>query len=134
MLITILFALVTIVILKLFSYDRANDLMSCFLAGTGFIYVGFAISDGRTEHLAIEIAAAVVFLAVALIGRWYSIYLLGAGYIMHGIWDILHHWIIDTEVVHWYPDICLVYDVIIGLYIIGNHYIRMKKSLRFNKD
>jgi len=74
------------------------------------IYAGFALQDGRAHILAIEGLAALAFLAFALAGLVWSPWLIPAAYALHGVWDLLHHRRIPTEMPSWYPPMCAVYD------------------------
>ena len=41
------------------------------------------------------------------------------GYVLHGTWDLLHHERgIQTQIVGWYPPVCVVYDWIVGLAVL----------------
>jgi hypothetical protein len=96
--------------------DDARMMLGTLLAGIGFVYVGFAVSEGRVSAIVIQAISALVFLNLAQIGiREESNLLLGVGFIAHGIWDALHHehhgW---TRVRTYYPPFCAVADFVIG--------------------
>lgn len=80
------------------------------------IYAGFALQDGRAHILAIEGLVALAFLAFALAGLIWSPWLIPAAYVLHGVWDILHHRRITTATPSWYPPMCAVYD---GIFAAG---------------
>jgi hypothetical protein len=94
--------------------------LGCLLAGIGFVYVGFAIADGRRSALVVQIASAIVFLNVAYIGaQQKSSLLLGLGFLGHAVWDAIHHeGHGPTEVRTWYPPFCAVADLVIGLPVV----------------
>jgi hypothetical protein len=106
----------------LFASD-ANDarlMLGTLLAGIGFVYVGFAVSDGRVPAIVIQAIAALVFLNLAQIGiREESNLVLGLGFVAHGVWDALHHehhgW---TRVRTYYPPFCATADFVIGAAIL----------------
>jgi hypothetical protein len=103
------------------SADDARLILGALLAGIGFVYLGFAISDGRTSAIVVQAASALVFVWVAIIGiHAESNLLLGLGFIGHGAWDALHHeghgW---TKVRTWWPPFCAVADVLIGAAILS---------------
>ena len=88
--------------------DDARMMLGTLLAGIGFVYVGFAVSDGRVSAIVIQAISALGFLNVAQIGiREESNMLLGLGFVAHGVWDALHHehhgW---TSVRTYYPPFC----------------------------
>lgn len=89
-----------------------------FIAGA---YLGFAVADGTTRALVIEAAGIAVFVSLAAASLWFaSPWLLAAGYIAHGAWDVAHHpRAITTTVAGWYPPFCLVYDVLVGVFVVA---------------
>ena len=49
-------------------------------------------------------------LAFALLSLIYSPYLIAAGFVAHGLWDLLHHSRgVTTSVPGWYPRFCAMY-------------------------
>ncbi len=97
----------------------ALELLVILLAVIALIYLGFALMDGRKREIMIEISGIIFFLALAILGLWMSPNFLIAGYLAHGVWDIIHNpKIIQTEVVEWYKVLCLVYDWIIAVFIL----------------
>jgi len=102
------------------SADDARLCLGALLAGIGFVYVGFAIADGRTSAIVVQAASALVFLWVAIIGiREESSLLLGLGFLAHGAWDAFHHeghgW---ANVRTYYPPFCAVADIVIAAAIL----------------
>ena len=100
--------------------DDARMMLGTLLAGIGFVYVGFAVSDGRVSAIIVQAISALVFLNVAQIGiREESNLLLGLGFVAHGVWDALHHehhgW---TRVRTYYPPFCAMADFGIGAAIL----------------
>jgi hypothetical protein len=97
--------------------DTGRIYLGCLLAGIGFVYLGFAIADGRRSAIAVQIASVLVFLNVAYIGvQQESSLLLGLGFLGHAVWDAIHHeGHGPTEVRTWYPPFCAVADLVIGL-------------------
>lgn len=88
-----------------------------FIAGA---YLGFAVADGTTRALVVEAAGIAVFVSLAAAALWFaSPALLAGGYLAHGLWDVAHHPRgITTTVVGWYPPFCLVYDVLVGVFVV----------------
>jgi hypothetical protein len=89
------------------------------LAGIAAVYVGFAIADGRTRFLVMQVAGVLAFGALAVAGLSVHTGFLAAGYVLHGVWDLLHH---RTDVparrAPWYIPLCLAYDWIVGAYLL----------------
>jgi hypothetical protein len=100
--------------------DDARMMLGTLLAGIGFVYVGFAVSDGRKSAIVIQSISALVFLWAAQIGiREESNLVLGLGFVAHGVWDALHHehhgW---AEVRWYYPPFCAMADFAIAAAIL----------------
>jgi len=89
------------------------------LAGIAAVYVGFAIADGRTLFLVTQVAGVLAFGALTVAGLSVHTGFLVAGYVLHGVWDVLHH---RTDVpgrrAPWYIPLCLTYDWIVGAYLL----------------
>jgi len=88
---------------------------SLLLAAIAWIYVGFALQDGRASAVGLEGVVAFVFFAAALLGLVYTPYLIAVGFVAHALWDLLHHegaGGIGTSLPSWYPRFCAVYDIV----------------------
>lgn len=78
-------------------------------------YVLFAVMAASGRTLVIEIAVASGFLLLAIIGYKKSLWLVAIALAGHGVFDIVHHFLIENPgVPHWWPGFCLVFDVILG--------------------
>ncbi|WP_127532180.1 DUF6010 family protein [Paenibacillus kobensis] len=120
---------VTIVVLHFIPYRLRNELYGSLLVGIAGIYVGFAINDGRPSAVWIEGLAAIVFLVFTMTGRHLSVYWIGIGYMLHGLWDYAHDTIlVDTQVTSGYPSFCGIYDVIIGVYIVAAVFMKNRAA------
>ena len=87
----IVFSLLTISFLLMFPKQKTLELLVVILTIIASIYLGFALSDGRRKEIIIEISAMIFFIALAVLGMWISPYFLIAGYLLHGLWDIIHN-------------------------------------------
>jgi len=77
------------------------------------VYLGFAFSDGRVSIVILELSVATVFLVLALLGLWQAPVFIGAGLILHGLWDLAHRpHAISTKLPKWYPPFCAAYDFV----------------------
>jgi hypothetical protein len=82
------------------------------------LYVLFAVMGGSTDALLIEIAVAAVFIALALAGFKYSLWLVAAALAGHGILDVFHGQLIaNPGVPAWWPAFCATYDVVAAGYL-----------------
>lgn len=114
----IVLALLTISFLLMLPERNILDMLVILLTAIASIYLGFALSEGRKKEIIIEISAMFVFIAIAILGLWISPYFLIAGYLMHGLWDIVHNpGMIRTEVVEWYKVLCMSYDLVMAIFI-----------------
>ena len=72
--------------------------------------------SGRT--LEMEIAAATVFLLLAVVGFKTSSWLVVAALAGHGVFDFVHHFFIENPgVPHWWPGFCLAFDVTLAVWL-----------------
>ena len=97
------------------------------LSGIGFLYVGFTWSD--TRALIINGAQAVFFLLIAWYGMKKGLYILGAGYFLHGTWDLVYNLFQDSNLIPPHYDLfCLSIDFTIGFYLLVIGYRNGKGS------
>ncbi len=115
----ILLAILTIRGFVLFASPIPVQLFTLFLAYTACVYLGAALSDSRVRWISIEFLLSTVFYVFAVLGLIYSPVWVAIGFILHGVWDMLHHpRLIKTKVVRWFPPLCAVFDWIVGIYIL----------------
>ena len=78
------------------------------------VYVGFAVADGRSRVIAVEVAvtsAFVLLAAIAVVGSpWLSVVALAA----HGLKDLWQHRTQFVANTRWWPPFCLVVDLVAG--------------------
>ena len=81
-------------------------------------YVLFAVVGQSTHALVIEAVVGTVFLAAALVGFKYSLWLVAAALAAHGILDAFHGQLIaNPGVPVWWPAFCLAYDGVAAGYL-----------------
>src|SRR3954471_7037415 len=87
----------------------------------GAVYFGFAIARGTVPALLLEFLVSGVFLAVGAVALWADAPLvLAAGYAAHALWDAAHHpRAVTTPVRRWYPPFCIVFDVMVAVFIVA---------------
>jgi hypothetical protein len=81
------------------------------LVAIAFIYIGFAVGDGRPKVLAVESGVATVFVVVAAAAVTGSPWLLVAGLVGHGAKDLWQHRTRFVANTRWWPPFCLVVDL-----------------------
>ena len=93
--------------------DRERVFYPTVLIVTASYYVLFAVMAASGRTLVIEIAVASGFLLLATIGYKRSLWLVAVALVGHGVFDIVHHLLIENPgVPHWWPSFCMVIDVI----------------------
>ena len=75
----------------------------------------FAVIGGSGRTLVVEILAASGFLVLGVIGFKANPWLVAAATAGHGIFDFIHHFVINNPgVPTWWPGFCLAFDVAFG--------------------
>ena len=83
------------------------------------IYVGFALfatgGDCASPEVAVEALGLALFGGLAAVGAArYSRVVVGAGWLLHGLWDVALHEFLQPGghlAPHWYPGFCVGFDV-----------------------
>src|SRR5690349_17691954 len=88
---------------------------STVLIVTASYYVLFAILGGSTRSLVSETVVASGFLVVAVVAFRSNLWLVPAGMVGHGVFDLFHHLLIHNPgLPNWWPGFCLAFDVVFG--------------------
>jgi len=81
-------------------------------------YVLFAAAGASTRTLMVEIAVASGFLLIAVVGYKKSFWLVPAALVAHGVFDLVHHFLIlNPGVPRWWPGFCMAFDVVLGIWL-----------------
>ncbi|MFV8325257.1 DUF6010 family protein [Flavobacterium sp. ZS1P14] len=87
------------------------------LSAIGFLYVGFTWSS--IPALIITAVQAFFFLLIAYYGIKKNMYFLAAGYIIHGLWDIIYTMLNGSDLIPPHYDLfCSSFDFIVGIYLL----------------
>jgi hypothetical protein len=89
------------------------------LVGIAFIYIGFAVADGRARVIAVESGVTFGFVLVAAAAVTGSPWLLVAGLAGHGIKDLWQHRTHFVANTRWWPPFCMVVDWVVAAVIAG---------------
>lgn len=104
---------------KFTRFDEDRSFYSTVLVIIASYYVLFAILGGSGHALVWELVVAVGFSAVAIIGALYLPMLVGIGITAHGLFDLVHHVLIENPgVPTWWPSFCGSIDVALGLWVV----------------
>src|ERR1044072_5466469 len=90
----ILSGLLVVLILSMKKGLDKRTTYGLILSGIGFLYVGFTWTD--LPELFATGLQAIAFLLLAYSGVKKSIYILIAGYFLHGCWDITYNAVVDS--------------------------------------
>lgn len=109
--------ILTILLATFVGKENQKVMYGLVLAGIGFLYVGFTWTD--VSQLAVTVVQSLLFLLLAYYGATKSVVVLGAGFLLHGIWDVLYHQFTSKHLLPPHYDIfCFVVDVVTGGYIL----------------
>ena len=105
--------------------DRERAFYPTVLIVIASYYVLFAVMGASRQTLIIEIVVASVFLLFAVLGFKRNLWFAVAAIVGHGVFDFVHHWLIENPgVPRWWPGFCLTIDVILGVWLA----VRLKDS------
>lgn len=105
-----LLALLTVPVHLVVSEDASELLSALLIAAIAAVYVGFAIADGRRRTIALQAAVCLAFVVAAAALYRAAPMALPVLYVLHGLWDLLHHRT-TLPMPRWYVPLCLVYDL-----------------------
>jgi hypothetical protein len=81
-------------------------------------YALFAVMGASTHALVLESLVCAVFLAVAVIGFRWTLWVVVVALAAHGLFDLTHAAVISNPgVPDWWPEFCLAYDVTAAVYL-----------------
>jgi len=81
-------------------------------------YALFAVMGASTHALVLESLVCAVFLAVAVAGFRWSLWVVVVALAAHGIFDLTHAAVISNPgVPNWWPEFCLAFDVTAAAYL-----------------
>lgn len=98
--------------------DRDRAFYPTVMIVIAFYYVLFAVMGASGRTLFLEILAACGFLLLAVLGFRTSLWLVVAAMVGHGLFDFVHHFLIENPgVPRWWPGFCMTFDVILGVWL-----------------
>jgi hypothetical protein len=81
-------------------------------------YALFAVMGASTHALVLESLVGAVFLAAAVSGFKWSLWVVVVALAAHGVFDLAHDtFIANTRVPVWWPEFCLTYDLTAAAYL-----------------
>jgi hypothetical protein len=129
-LVGVILALAVAGLATLIGLDRERSFYPTVLIVVASYYALFAVMGASTRTLEIESAVGAGFLALALLGFKRNMWLVAAGIAGHGVFDFVHHSLIDNPGVPvWWPGFCATVDIILG----GWLSVRLWKTTHINQ-
>lgn len=123
LIIGVILVIVTISITLVLPKANALQFLTALLLGIAAVYIGFTFSNvGRKQDIIIEMANISMYIVLVIVSLWITPYFLVAGYLWHGLWDAIHHKkinLVQTKVPEWYIYGCILYDWVIGIFILA---------------
>lgn len=102
---------------QLVGFDRSRALYPVALIVITSYYELFAAMAGSTSALSLEAIPIALFTLAAVVGYRFSLWIVVAGIVAHGLFDMVHLSVIDNPgVPSWWPAFCLSIDLAIGAY------------------
>jgi hypothetical protein len=99
-------------------YDRDRSFYPTIMSVIALLYALFAAISGSLQVLAQESIGVLLFLAAAVAGFRYSLWVVVLALAAHGIYDGFHgQLIVNAGVPTWWPRFCLAYDVVAAVYL-----------------
>ena len=109
--------LLTILSIMLLKNLDKKVIYGLILSGIGWLYVGYTWSD--LKSLIITTIQAIIFLFIAYYGVKRSLYIMAAGYFLHGLWDLAYDLFPDNHLIPPHYDLfCLSIDFTMGFYLL----------------
>lgn len=109
-----LLALLTVPIHLVLPPPVSELLAALVLSGIAAVYVGFAIVEGGRGTIALQSTACLGFIGAACAAYLLAPRALPVLYILHGLWDLVHHRT-TLPMPGWYVPLCFVYDLLVAL-------------------
>lgn len=104
--------------LSLLGFDRDRAFYPTVTIVVATYYILFAALTGSSKVMLAELAAASVFVVMAVLGFKKSPWVLVAALAGHGAFDLVHHRLIDNPgVPDFWPGFCMSFDVVAAAYL-----------------
>lgn len=101
----------------LFWWLDAATIYALGLAAIAYVYIGFAVADGRWIVVAVESGVATAFVIIAAAAITGTPWLLVIGLAGHGFKDLWQHRSHFVSTTRWWPPFCLVVDWVVATVI-----------------
>jgi hypothetical protein len=93
-------------------FDRDRAFYSTVAIVVASYYVLFAAMGGSEHTLVVEAILMTVFVALAVVGFKFNLWLVVAALAGHGVLDVLHSLVVTNPgVPEWWPAFCMTFDI-----------------------
>ncbi|MEM8563847.1 MAG: DUF6010 family protein [Pseudomonadota bacterium] len=112
--------------------DREQVMYGIALILAAFWYVSLDVMAGKGVAVSpVQIGICLFFVILAVIGLWKSFALIGVGWILHVVWDVMMHSADGDPILHWGVPLCIGFDLVLGSYILHRaRTIRLSSPVR----
>ena len=108
----IVLALLTVILARSVGFDRDRAFYPAIVIIVAHYYVLFAVMGGSTRALIVESIVMTAFVAAAVMGFKFNVWVIVAALAAHGVFDFVHGYLVTNPGVPvWWPPFCLAYDV-----------------------
>jgi hypothetical protein len=98
--------------------DRDRALYPAVLVVVASYYALFAVMGASARTILVETLLGSVFVLFAVLGFKKNLWFAAVGIAGHGVFDLLHHLLIDDPgVPPWWPGFCMTIDVVLGAWV-----------------
>lgn len=99
------------------------QIFALFLALTSCVYGGAILTPAGAKYSYVERPFVIIVFIASILGLLFSPVWLAAGYLLHGVWDTMHHFKkVETPVVLWFPPMCAAFDVLMAIFVMWLWY------------
>ena len=106
-------AVAVVLFARLSGFDRGKVFYPTVLIVTASYYMLFAVIYGGGSELMPEAFVMAIFVAFAVMGFRTSLWVVVAGFVAHGVFDVCRHWwLVGAGVPSSWPAFCLAFDII----------------------
>jgi hypothetical protein len=125
-------AIVLIIFGKLTGYEKDRSFFPTLLIIIASYYLLFATLTDSVSTLLIEIAVTLFFAVIAVWGSYKIPVLVGAGIVLHGLFDFSYgHFYINTGVPVFWPAFCAGIDIPFGLWVMYFSYKTLRREVPY---
>ncbi len=109
------------VLVARFAPSWYREILAVFLAVIAALYAGPEINAGNL--FSVEMLFATGLIVVSVVALRAPLWVLAQGYLLHGLWDMLHGAVLPHVMPEWYAPLCIGYDITLALLIFRRYRV-----------